>query len=159
MLNDSASVLSIGFLVPVSLSQVICKAHKHLCWGLYPRGAFQFSLRWYLHITPLLEKLHWLPVEARIHYKIATLAFRHFENPLPPYLSELLHTYQPSQTLWSSSEKLLKVPQTNLKSAGNRSFHFQAAKIWISSFLKNQKTHLFKECFSLWFVKHLFCTV
>ena len=83
-------------------------------------------------ITPLLEKLLWLPGEARIHYKIATLAFRHFENSLPPYLSELLHTYQPSRTLRSSSEKLLKVPKTNLKSAGNRSFHFQAAKIWNS---------------------------
>ena len=41
---------------------------------------------------------------ARIHYKIATLAFRHFENSLPLYLSELLHTYQPSQTLRSNSE-------------------------------------------------------
>ncbi len=29
-------------------------------------------------ITPLLEKLHWLPVEDRIHYKIAILAFRQF---------------------------------------------------------------------------------
>ena len=84
------------------------------------------------HTTPHLEKLHWLPVEARIHYKIATLAFRNFENLLPLYLSELLHTYQPSQTLRSRSEKLLKVPKTNLKSAGNRSFHFQAAKIWNS---------------------------
>ena len=113
------------------------------------------------HVTPLLEKLHWLPVEARIHYKIATLAFRHFENSLPPYLSELLHTYQPSRTLRSSSKKLLKVPKTNLKSAGNRSFHFQAAKIWkslptnvrsspsLSSFKKNLKTHLFQERFSL----------
>ena len=58
------------------------------------------------HVTPLLEKLHWLPVEARIHYKLATLPFRHFENSLPPYLSELLHTFQPSRTLRSSSEKL-----------------------------------------------------
>ena len=113
------------------------------------------------HVTHLLEKLHWLPVEARIHYKIATLAFRHFENSLPSYLSELLHTYQPSRTLRSSSEKLLKVPKTYLKSAGNRSFYFQAAKIWnslptnvrsspsLSSFKKNLKTHLFKERFSL----------
>ena len=107
------------------------------------------------------EKLHWLPVEPCIHYKIATLTFRHFENSLPPYLSELLHTYQPSRTLRSSSEKLLKVPKTKVKSAGNRSLHFQAAKIWnslptnvrscpyLSSFKKNLKTHLFKECFSL----------
>ena len=54
------------------------------------------------HVTPLLEKLHWLPVEACIHYKTATLAFRHFENSLPPNLSELLHTYQLSRTLRSS---------------------------------------------------------
>ena len=98
------------------------------------------------------KKLHWLPVEDRIHHKTATLAFRHFESSLPPYLSELLHTYQPSRTLRSSSEKLLKIPQTNLKSAGNRYFHFQAAKIWnslptnvrsspsLSSFKKNLKT-------------------
>ena len=71
------------------------------------------------HVTPLLEKLHWLPVEARIHYKIATLAFRHFENSLPPYLSDLLHTYQLSRNLRYSREKLSKVPKTNLKSAGN----------------------------------------
>ena len=76
-------------------------------------------------------------------------------------LSELLHTYQPSRTLRSSSEKLFKVPQTSLKSAGNRSVHHQAAKIWnslptnvrsspsLSSFKKNLKTHLFKERFSL----------
>ena len=84
------------------------------------------------HVTPLLEKLHRLPLEARIHYKIATLAFRHFGNSLPLYLSELLHTYQPSQTLWSSRGKLLIVPKTNLKTAGNRSFHFQTAKVWHS---------------------------
>ena len=98
---------------------------------------------------------------ARIHYKTATLAFRHFENSLPPYLSELLHTYQPPKTLQSSREKLLIVPRTNLKFAGNRSYHFQAAKIQNSpptnvcsspsfpSFKKNPKTHLFKEHFSL----------
>ena len=34
------------------------------------------------------------------------------ENCLPSYLSELLHTYQPSRTLRSSSEKLLNIPRT-----------------------------------------------
>ena len=84
------------------------------------------------HVTSLLEKLHWLPVEAHIHYKIATLAFRYFENSLSPYLSELLHTYQPSQTLQSSSnEKRLKVlkptlnllPNLDLSSNNCAAFH------------------------------------
>ena len=109
----------------------------------------------------LLEKLHWLPVKACIHYKTATLAFRHFENCLPLYLSQLLYTYQPSRALQTNSEKLLKVPETNFKFAGYRSFQFQAAKIWNSlpatihnspppsSFKKNLKPHLLKEHFSL----------
>ena len=108
------------------------------------------------------KKLQWLPVEARIHYKTATLAFRHFDNSLPPYLSELLHTYQPSWTLnlRSTSEKLLKVTKTNSRSAGSISFHFQAAKIWnslptnvrnfpsLSSF-KNNLKHIFSKNASL----------
>ena len=65
-------------------------------------------------VTPLLEKLHWLPAEARIHYKIATVAFGNFENSFPQYLSELLHIYQRSQTLRSSREKLLKAPKLTL---------------------------------------------
>ena len=57
------------------------------------------------HVTPLLKQLHWLPIEARIHYKTATLVFRHFENSLAPYLFQLLQIYQPTQTLRSSNEK------------------------------------------------------
>ena len=30
-------------------------------------------------ITPLLNELHWLPVKFRFEYKIATLAYRHFD--------------------------------------------------------------------------------
>ena len=48
------------------------------------------------HVTPLLKELHWLPVKYRIQYKLATLAFRHFDGTLPPYLSSLC-TYQPSR--------------------------------------------------------------
>ena len=32
------------------------------------------------HVTPLLKELHWLPVNFRCQYKIATLAYRHFEG-------------------------------------------------------------------------------
>ena len=108
-----------------------------------------------------LLQLHWLPTEARVHYKIATLAFRHFENLVAPYLSELLQIYQLIRTLRSGNEKLLKVPQTNIKSAGNRYFSYQAAVVWnslpiavrnspsLSSFETNLKTHLFEKHYSL----------
>ena len=51
------------------------------------------------HVTPLLKELHWLPVKFRCEYKIATLAYRHFEGSLPPYLSSSLCTYEPSRSL------------------------------------------------------------
>merc|ERR1712074_386285 len=52
-----------------------------------------FKARKHQHISPFLMKLHWLPVTARITYKIATLAYKHFEGTLPEYLSSSLHTY------------------------------------------------------------------
>ena len=53
-------------------------------------------------------ELHWLSLEFRIEYKLAILAFCRFEGTLHPYLSSVLHTYQPPRVLQSSSEKLLK---------------------------------------------------
>ena len=46
--------------------------------------------RKYDSVTPLLKELHWLPVQARIDYKIATLCHKFFLGSLPPYLSNLL---------------------------------------------------------------------
>ena len=45
------------------------------------------------HVTPLLKQLHWLPIQTRIDYKLATLAFRHFDGSLPQYLSSRLDIY------------------------------------------------------------------
>ena len=84
------------------------------------------------HVTPPVKELHWLPVTFRCQYKIATLAYRHFEGSLPPYLSSSLCTYEPSRSLRSSNEKLLKIPKRNLKSFGQRSFSFMAPSLWNS---------------------------
>ena len=61
------------------------------------------------HVTPLLKELRWLPVKFRCQYKIATLAYRHFEGSLPPYLSSSLCTYESSRSLRSSNEKRLRL--------------------------------------------------
>ena len=51
--------------------------------------------------TALLRTLHWLPVKARIQYKIACLCFQCiYQNSMPPYISDL-HPYCPSRTLRS----------------------------------------------------------
>ena len=111
------------------------------------------------HVTPLLKELHWLPVKFRCQYKIATLAYRHFDGSLPPYLSSSLCTYEPSRSLRSSNEKLLKIPKRNLKSFGQRSFSFMAPSLWnslpatlrnvptLSQFKSQLKTSLFAQAF------------
>ena len=39
-----------------------------------------------VYVTPLLKKLHWLPVSERVVFKLATLSFGYFDGTLPPYL-------------------------------------------------------------------------
>ena len=85
-----------------------------------------------IHVTSLLNKLHWLPVKFRCLYKIATLAYSHYDGTLPSYLSASLCTYQTSRTLRSSNEKLLKIRKCNFKSVGDRSFSFIAPTVWNS---------------------------
>ena len=85
------------------------------------------------HVTPLLKQLHWLPIQTRIDYKLATLAFGHFDGSLPQYLSSRLDIYQPSRSLLSSKDRLLRVPRWKLKkSFGYRSFSYQGPVVWNS---------------------------
>ena len=58
------------------------------------------------------KKLHWLPVDARVHYKTAALAFRHFENSLPPYLLESFNSHLPTLSNSSAQQwKTIESPQ------------------------------------------------
>ena len=56
------------------------------------------------HITPHLQTLHWLPVKARIHYKICSLCFNAINYSAPQYLADLLKVYSPSRQLRSSAD-------------------------------------------------------
>ena len=106
------------------------------------------------HVTPALQKLHWLPIRQRITFKIATLTFKTLQSGQPSYLSDLLHRNIPTRSLRSSSQNLLHIPF--IKSAnGRRSFAFAAPTVWnslpptlrsastLTTFRANLKTHLF----------------
>ena len=81
------------------------------------------------HTSPILADLHWLPIRARITYKIATIVFKIREVKQPMYLAELIKDYKPVRELSSPSRLLLK--EACLKTTtGQRSFYFAAAKIW-----------------------------
>ena len=82
-----------------------------------------------LSSTGLLQNFHWLPIEWRVHFKLATLVYKALYTGQPPYLSELLQHYEPIQTLRSSSSSQLSVPRHNLE-FGSCAFRISAPKIW-----------------------------
>ena len=62
------------------------------------------------HITPVIQKLHWLPVPHRINFKILLLTHKALHNQAPCYLTNLLHRHTPSRSLRSSDANLLSPP-------------------------------------------------
>ena len=43
------------------------------------------------HVTPLLHTLHWLPIEKRIDFKLASLCFKSLNGSASTYISDPLH--------------------------------------------------------------------
>jgi hypothetical protein len=105
------------------------------------------------HISPVLKRLHWLPVEQRIRYKIVCLTYKSLHYQQPSYLFELLSPVALSGRR-SSSNKLLNLQRVTSIS-GLRSFFSSAPKLWnylplslrlsptYSSFRAKLKTFLF----------------
>ena len=64
------------------------------------------------HIRPVLENLHWLPINYRIDYKVASLVYKVLSTGSPTYLQALVSDYTPTRHLLKSSKQLflLKPP-------------------------------------------------
>ena len=56
------------------------------------------------HISHLLMSPHWLPINARIEYKLSVICHSFFFGLSPIYLSDLLLVYTPKRNLRSSSD-------------------------------------------------------
>lgn len=117
-----------------------------------------FKARKHDHVTPLLRSLHWLPVQARIEYKLSSLCYNFFTGHSPAYMSQLLSPYIPRRQLRSSSDsRILIVPKINTKTYGARTFSHAAAVQWnslphsirhaksLSAFKRSLKTYLFNK--------------
>ena len=108
------------------------------------------------HITPVLVELHWLPVQARITFKVATMVYKIRETRQPTYLSELIADYIPSRILRSFSANRFAF-HTCHSSTGARSFRHIAAAVWnglpvdirLSNSLETFRGHLKKHLFKL----------
>ena len=81
------------------------------------------------HIHPVLEQLHWLPVERRVEFKVAILAYKVRSTGSPVYLKSSVTDYLPARQLRSSGQLLLNKSQTRTMIAGH-AFSQAAPTVW-----------------------------
>ena len=109
------------------------------------------------HITPYLKVLHFLPVEYRIKFKIALMAYRCINNFAPIYLKQLLTPKEGLQSLRISSDCFrLNIPKLPKTSNGYKRFSYIAPLEWnklpydirtcpdLQTFKKKLKTYYFQ---------------
>ena len=112
-------------------------------------------------ITPVLIELHWLPIKARIIFKICTLTFQSMKYNKPLYMRDMLVDFDPSTSmgLRHRSEVFRLEHQRSRLQVGSRAFQVAAPRLmnWlpqsikmsenIEIFKRKLKTFLFNECF------------
>ena len=112
------------------------------------------------HITPVLRKLHWLPVRYRVMFKILLLVCKALHAKAPSYISSRLKAKPVGQySLRSDRLDLLVVPRTMFKTLGDKAFAKADPSLWtedpvdirrvasVETFKSQQKTFLFRKPF------------
>ncbi len=107
------------------------------------------------HSAPLLAELHWLPIKARINFKLATLTYKTLLYGQPAYFNNLITPYVPNRALRSASAAKLVIPLRKTSMANSKSFSSTAVSYWnsllrsvssastLTNFRTLLKTHLF----------------
>ena len=113
------------------------------------------------HVTPTLIHLHWLPIEARIDFKILVLVFKCLNGLAPKYLSDLITPRNTNRSLRNSGVISLVVPVRKNVTLGQRAFSYAGPFMWnilpdecktaktLYCFKRRLKTHLFKIAYDL----------
>ena len=108
------------------------------------------------HVSLKRKELHWLPIHARIKYKLLSITWKTVNNQAPNYLKEIITLKKNTRSLRNNDSKLLEVNNCKTNSWGTRSFSNTSPMLWNSlperirkietfdSFKKHLKTHLFK---------------
>ena len=93
----------------------------------------------YTRITPVLRKLHWLPVQFRSEFKLATLVYKFIHTGFPKYIAPYLSTYHTTYNTRRSQSvaNFLNVPkfQPTIHKSSKQfrfSFAFDASTVWNS---------------------------
>ena len=140
------------YRMPLKQTQRLKKIHN---WAArLIDGAMRYS-----HATPLLKKLHWLPIAVRVEFKILLLTHRALNGQAPDYNRHCVSRRQPVRSLRSSEHCLLCVPRTR-RHWGDRAFSVAAPSLWnalpyhltlssmtTAAFKVKKKTYLFTRTF------------
>ena len=84
----------------------------------------------YTSITPILNELHWLPINKRCQFKILLLTFKSLNGCAPEYLCDMLNVYMPNISLRSTAFTSLVPYRNRSLRCGKRNFGTSAAKLW-----------------------------
>ena len=90
------------------------------------------------HITPVLMKLHWLPVKQRVQYSILLLVFRAQHRLAPPYITDLLEQ-RATRVLRSTTNNDFYVPPSRSR-YGDRMCSVAGPRLWNSLPAEMKKT-------------------
>ena len=80
-------------------------------------------------ISPVLKRLHWLPIRQRVAFKILLITHKVLNDTGPTYLKDLL---RPRHTRELRDTNHLYVPRSSTKSYGDRAFSIAAPVLWNS---------------------------
>ena len=106
-----------------------------------------------------LIDLHWLPIQARVEFKVLSLMHQCTHGCGPEYLKDLLTKRTVVRNLRNTEDCLYVIPFNKHKTFGDRSFSHCGPCLWnslpsnikgiqeYSNFKKKCKTHLFKKYF------------
>ena len=110
-------------------------------------------------VTELMWGLHWLPIRARIQYKILLPVYKAFTNGSLTYLADMMTSCNPVRSTRSSHKvNLLVVPHQISNKYPEKAFAVVGPRLWnelltdelrgcnnVDTFKKKLKTMLFKK--------------
>ena len=91
-----------------------------------------FNSTRFCRITPLMFKLHWLPVKLRIKCKILLVTYKAIHGLSPDYIQSLVQVKKKSLYNLRSNDEVLLAPPTfkSNKTTGDRAFQVAAPFEW-----------------------------
>ena len=139
--------------LPDSLIHLLNMVHRRVARLIHQDSADQ-------SVTGLMKDLHCIPVESRIVFKVLVLVYKCNNGLGPGYLTDMVTTYTPVRILRLSTQRMLVVPRTKLKTVSDRAFSIAGPSVWnclpsdikdsgsLYLFKNKLKTHLFRMAYN-----------